>query len=387
MSKVVKNIKKTLLSLLVLGMGTSGMVGCSRTGIGAVPNSEVKSLALIVVPNKGRVDVLDTQINRVIQSLKTDDGPSSIAVSPDGRQILVTNTTSGTVSVFLRRDNETFQELNPVGSGVRPIGIAFNPNSQLYSEAYVAYEGSGSDGKILILDTRDKSASPKIRQVISLPDSQPRKIVVSKDGNRVFITDGLNDRIITLVKTGNNFSKNFSQPFDQNRANVDLQGMVADDQDRLFIANGARSDVYVFNGRGNAVAQNITLQDNQVVGTEQVGPKNLLLYKNPQTNVEKLYVTGYNASVVSVIDPKNLRLLRNIRLYQNVATRDSYNPVGINIGSSSSKDDVIYVTNASGLTITLIDPATDTLKRNISPVESAGAQDPLGEVVTIGAVK
>ena len=48
---------------------------------------------------------------------------------------------------------------------------------------------------------------------------------------------------------------------------------------------------------------------------------------------------------------------------------------------------LIYVTNTSGLTVSLIDPVTDTLNRNISTTVSAGAQDPLGEIVTVAPVK
>lgn len=393
MSKVGNKLKRTVMTALMVAVGTSMFVGsASLTACVRGPGDtfqtlkEVKSMGLIVVPNKNRVDVMDLQINRVIETLQTDDRPNSIAVSPDGRQILVTNQNSGTVSVFLRRDNDTFQSLNPVGSGLRPIGVAFNPNTQ-YSEAYVAYEG---DSKLLVLDTRDRNASPKITQVISLSDtlvSSPKNIVVSPTGNRIYVTDSKNGRIITLARAGVNFNRSFSPPFATNGSGIELSGIIIDPEtERLFIANEARSDVFVFNGNSNQVMTPINLQDNQIVGQRQVGPRNLVLYNNPERGIKKIYVTGHNASIVSVIDPTNMRLLKNIPLAQNTL-KDSYNPVGIAVGTNASKEDVIYVTNTSGLTVSLIDPVTDTLNRNISTTVSAGAQDPLGEIVTVAPVK
>jgi DNA-binding beta-propeller fold protein YncE len=90
---------------------------------------------------------------------------------------------------------------------------------------------------------------------------------------------------------------------------------------------------------------------------------------------------------VSVIDPIHNRLLKNIPLAQNAAGRESYNPVGIGVGTLASGEDVIYVTNTSGLNISLIDPRNDTLRRSFGTTASGGGQDPLGEMVTIGPVK
>lgn len=382
MSNVGNKFRKSLLGLLVLGIGASSIISCSRDSVLNVASlREVKLQALMVVPNSNRIDVLDMQTNRVVTTLQTDALPSSIAASPDGRMILVTNANSGTVSVFLRRDNNDYIKLNSVGSGVRPIGVAFNPVSAI-KEAYVAYEG---DSKVLVLDTSNQSASPKVIRAIQLPGSTPRKLVVSPDGQRVYITDSLIPRVITLIRSSN-FTKNLSQPFDTNPANVSLDGIIVDASDRLFIANNARSDVFVFNGKTNTIIQDINLQDNQVVLQNQVGPRNLAMYKDVNGQDKAIYVTGYNASVVSVINPKTLTLKTNIRLsLTNV--RDSYNPVGVGVGTLSSGEDIIYVTNSSGLTISLIDPANDTLRRNISTTASAGSQEPLGELVTLGPVK
>lgn len=406
MSKL-SNIKKSLLGVLVLGMATTSLTACDRASVGNTANIPVvKSLALMVVPNKDRIDVLDMQTNRVTQSLTTDQRPNSIAASPDGRLILVSNVNSGTVSVFLRRDNDTFQELNSIGNGTRPSGIAFNPAAPTINEAYVAYEG---DGKILVLDTSSKTAAPRISRVLNLQGAAPRKIAVSNDGNRIYVTDNAAARLIILTRTGSSFTRNevtlvqgvANVPGSTTNSNVNLDGILIDQPElnpnipqggatsqgtgRVFISNNTQDEIIVV--RGNAVETKIGLKDNQITGSNQVGPRNMAIYRNPQTGAEKLYVAGYNASVISVIDVKTLRLIRNIPLTQNSQGRDSYNPVGVGVGTLASKEDVIYVTNASGMTISLLDPANDSLKRNISTTISAASQDPLGEVVTVGPVR
>ena len=408
MLNVGNKAKKSLLGMFILGLTATSISACGArpdiTNTSGVP--DIKSLALMVVPNKDRIDVLDMQTNRVTQSLSTDQRPSNIAASPDGRMILVTNTNSGTISVFLRRDNDVFQQLNSIGNGLRPVGIAFNPNPSV-NEAYVAYEG---ESKVLVLDTRDRNAAPRIIRVLNLQGAAPRKIAVSNDGTKIYVTDNSSARLIILNRTSAaSFTRNevqlvagVSTTPGTNNNSINLEGLYIDQPatsgttanssatqtgtGRVFISNNTQDTLIVV--RGNAVESTISLKDNQIVGQNQVGPRNMTVYRNPQTGTEKLYVAGYNASVISVIDVKTLRLLKNIPLTQNSgATRESYNPVSVAVGTLASKEDVIYVTNTSGLTVSLIDPASDTLKRSFSTTISAAAQDPLGEIVTVGPIR
>lgn len=386
-------IKKSLLSLLAAGLVVTSFSACRRPGLELLP--EVKTTALMVVPNKDRVEVLDAATNRVIQTLKTDQRPNSIAASPDGRLILVTNTNSGTVSAFLRRDNDNFITLNSVGNGIRPMGVAFNPNAN-FSEAYVAYEGDGkSDGKLMVLDTRDKNSAPRITKVLSLPGSSPRKIAVNKAGDRLFVTDSQNGELIVITRTNSTFNRSAKIPLGTNNTSlpgnggnsVSIEGIFIDDvNSRVYVANATTDSIVVVNTQNpNTSPQIISLRDNQIVGSNQVGPRNIAYYRNPANGQEKLYVTGYNASVISVIDAKQLRLIRNIPLSINTQGRESYNPVGIGVANSAGTD-YVYVTNTSGLTLSLIDPNTDTLRRNTSSEASAADQSPLGEMITVGAV-
>ncbi len=399
--------KKSLLGMFILSLTATSISACGDRAnvLNTAGIPDIKSLALMVVPNKDRIDVLDMQTNRVTQSLNTDQRPSNIAASPDGRMILVTNSNSGTVSVFLRRDNDTFQQLNSIGQGIRPVGIAFNPAPNV-NEAYVAYEG---DSKVIVLDTKDRNSAPRISRVLNLQGASPGKVAVSNDGTKIYVTDNSSAKLIILNRTSSSsFTRNevplvqgASSNLGTNNGSIKLDGLYIDQPaastnsantsatnpgtGRVFISNNTQDTLIVV--RGNTVETTISLKDNQIVGQNQVGPRNMTIYRNPQTGTEKLYVAGYNASVISVIDVKTLRLLKNIPLSQNTATRDSYNPVSVAVGTLASKEDVIYVTNTSGLTVSLVDPATDTLKRSFSTTISAAAQDPLGDMVTVGPVR
>jgi len=383
------SIKKVLFTFLAVSI-VGSLTACQRpiNSSALTKGGDVKTHALMVVPNSDRIDVLDMKDNRIVQTLKTDSRPTSIATSANGRLILVTNYNSGTVSVFLRRDNETFETLGSIGQGKNPIGVVFNPNPTI-SEAYVVYQG---DSKVLVLNTSNQNSAPKIINTIALPGSNPEKIVVSKDGNSVFIADDnkQGSRIITLVRTGNSFRPSYSQPFTtaSDAGNVDLDGMIIDDNNRLFIANAARSEIFVFDGKTGQLANpaTINLQDSQITGSKTIGPKNLLFYTSRTTGAQKIYVTGYSASVVSVIDAKTLQRIKTIPLDRATQGKESNNPVGIALGTSSSKEDIVYITNTAGLTISIIDPVQDILKRNVSTTASSALQKPLGEVVSIGTI-
>ena len=384
---MLKNkLKKALFTFLAIGI-VGSLTSCQRgTTVNALTvGTEVKTLALMVVPNSDRIDILDMKDNRITQSLKTDNRPTSIAASTSGRLILVTNYNSGTVSVFLRKDNQEFETLGSIGQGKNPIGVVFNPK---HKEAYVVYQG---DSKVLVLDTSNENSAPRIINTINLSGSNPEKVVVSKDGNNVFITDNnkTGSRVITLVRTSaTSFRQSYSQTFTSSSdvGSVQLDGMVVDDNNRLFIANSAGSGIFVFDGKTGQLSTTINLQDSTITGSRTVGPKNLLLYTNKTTSKQKIYVTGYSASVVSVIDVTTLQRTKTIPLDKATSGREANNPVGIALGTSSSNEDIIYITNTAGLTISIIDPVQDILKRNISTTMSSSFQAPLGEVVSVGTI-
>lgn len=392
--RVSKKLTKSLVGVFSAALIISSVSSCARDGL--PPDLvDVRTVAFATVPSKNRIDVFDTSSNTKTISLYTDDRPTSVAVSPNGRLILATNANSGTVSVFLRRDNETFQKLNSVGNGTRPVGVVFNPK---FDEAYVAYEG---DSKILVLDTKNTNASPRIAGVVSLQGITPKKMVVNSDGTKVFVTDSANAKLLVLVKSGTSLIRKNSEINLVSNAisgpgsatSTVLEGMVITKDDKVYVADYTHDEVKVIDGKlANGVPQSINLRTGggNIGLNANIGPRNMTVYKSA-TGVEKVYVAGYNASIVSSINVQTGKVT-NIPLtastgFQGNSGRDSYNPVGVAVSVGPGGKDVIYVTNNSGLTLSMIDPERDVLIRNTSLETDPGSQDPLGEVVSASSVK
>lgn len=387
---ISKKLTKSVVGIFCSALMISTVVSCRTAGDAILTN--VSTTAFAVVPNKNRIDVINTQTNEAFDSLFTDEKPSSIAVSPDARMILATNSISGTVSVFLRKPNDTFQKLNSVGSGTRPAGIVFNPK---FPEAYVAYEG---DGRILVLDTRSVTASPRVVGVVTLQGAAPKKMVISPDGTRLFVTDSANAKLLVLTKTGTNLIKKSGEvslvanSLAGSANSTILEGIVMTKQEKVYIADYTRDTIMVVDGKqSTGTPQSINLRSGTGANlsvNSNIGPKNMTVYTT-LAGKEKIYVAGYNASIISSIDVQTSKVV-NIPLtgstgFQGNTGRDSYNPIGVAVANFNGKD-FIYATNSSGLSLSMIDPETDRLQRNTSTSFSAAEQEPFGEIVSAGSV-
>jgi len=348
--------------------------------------SDIKTPAFIVVLNKNRVDVINTQNNEVFDDLFTEEKPSSVAISPDEKLILVTNSGSGTVSAFFKKPNDTFQKLNSVGSGKNPQGIVFNP---VFPEAYVAYEG---DGKILVLDVTNTNISPTIITSIDIKGSTPKKMVTNKDGTKLFITDSANGKLLVFTKTKNELIKKTEEISLIENLKDDVSnptffdGIAITKNEKIYISDYARDNILIVDTKKiNEKQQVINLRDtykSNLKEDQQMGPRNITVYRT-LSGKEKVFVACYNSSVVSSIDVETNKVI-NIPLtgstgFQGNTGRDSYNPVGITVANFNGKD-FIYVTNTSGLPLSMIDPETNRLQRNISIYDSR--QEPYGEIVS-----
>src|SRR5690606_36409047 len=136
-SLIFNRVKKVVLVFLLILF----IFGCEIFD-NNINQSDLKRFALLIAPATNNIFLMDLNINRIIQRFEADGIPTSLAISPNQKLILVTNSDSGKVSVFFRKGNTVFQKLESVGEGNSPYGVAFNP---VYPEAYVAYQG---DGKI-----------------------------------------------------------------------------------------------------------------------------------------------------------------------------------------------------------------------------------------------
>lgn len=345
-------------------------------------------LAAMTAPSRNQLYLMNLQTHRVNLQLDTGTTPVGVAVSPSGRQILVSNYNDGTISVYWREDGDSYTPLGQVGSGSQPLGITFNPNPTI-SEAYVAYQG---DGRVLVLDTRAVRQRPTIVTTISLPglDARPapRKVVCSPDGSRVFVTDGGNDLVYTITRTGGttgSFAVTPSAKFPGQSASIDLHGMVALQNGLVFIANRAASNLLVFNGANNQIVGEVNLQDRiSQVRSPIVGPLNIAI--NAQKT--KMYVSGNAASVVSEVALQTngtASLLKNVSVF-NGRNDTASSPYGVAITADGSN---VYTTNEGGRNLSVLNASPDLtfgseLFKNIGTAASASELVPLNEITMVG---
>lgn len=111
---------------------------------------------------------------KIDQVIKVGSVPKYLAVTPDGRYLLVSNWTSYTVSIVNTRTGHQFRTIRV---GRYPRGIAIDPDSRW---AYVAVMGSNDVAKI---DLRDFSLH-WVRNV----GSSPRHLVMSPKGGILYVT-------------------------------------------------------------------------------------------------------------------------------------------------------------------------------------------------------
>jgi YVTN family beta-propeller protein len=118
-----------------------------------------------------RVDVAHQRIDKVIQ---VDLVPKYVAVSPDGRRLLVTNWCSYTLDVI---DLKAWRVLKEIPIGAYPRGIAVSPDSRT---GYVAVMGSTH---LAVVDLSTYAITATVTVGVS-----PRHVVISPDGHYVYAT-------------------------------------------------------------------------------------------------------------------------------------------------------------------------------------------------------
>jgi YVTN family beta-propeller protein len=143
-----------------------------------------------------RINTVTYAIERVVP---VGAVPKYVAVTPDGRRVLVTNWCSSDLSVI---DAATAKEIARIPlRGKHPRGIAVSPDSRT---AYIALMGSD---RVVRVDLASRAVSDYART-----GDGPRHIVISRDGRTLFITnngdgtvsklDRASGSVVRWVRTG-----------------------------------------------------------------------------------------------------------------------------------------------------------------------------------------
>lgn len=164
-------------------------IGAKTYGLLSVGGSRVYATAAledaIIVLDVALFDVLDELVRNVAR-ITGVDFPVSVAASPDGSRLYVSNYFSATVSVVdatkvtvgVFDQPAVVVDTIPVSTG--PYGLAVSPDA---SRLYVAHFPEGNE--ITVVDTTSFAAI----DVISVESGPVRGLAISRDGSKLYATN------------------------------------------------------------------------------------------------------------------------------------------------------------------------------------------------------
>lgn len=215
---------------------------------------------------------IDTKTLRKTDAIRVGEVPKYLAITPDGRRMLVGNWCSWDISVV---DLRKGREIKRIKAGVAPRGMAFSPNGK---RAYVTLVG---EHRILIIDMDRLAVKGQITGI----GRRPRHLVMSPGGRYLYITVQGEDkprradgRILKYdIKKRKVVAR--SKPLIEPRTTV-----AADDGKSLFVVDYHPGTVVKLDAR------NLKQLQSKYLGYHPIG----VTYDN-KTN--KVWVSGYGGSV------------------------------------------------------------------------------------------
>ena len=195
--------------------------------------------------------------------------PKYVAVTPNGRQVLVTNWCSFALSVV---DRAQMREVRRIPLGAYPRGIVVSPDSR---RAYVAIMG-GRD--VAVVDLANLTTS-WIRNV----GGGPRHLVLSPDGRYLYATLNKDGQVVKVDTTTGT-----------------VVGRVATgNQPRSMAISPDGTALYVVNYESNSVAK-VRTSDLAVTQTVPTGVHPIGITYEPTT--DRVFVAIYTGAIVVLAD-------------------------------------------------------------------------------------
>jgi YVTN family beta-propeller protein len=195
--------------ITVIQTSTNQVVGSITLLAKASPGAMVFSpdgTRAYVAANSSTVDIVNVATMKAVSSMESLGGPGGLAISPDGKTLLVTNSGSSQVAAIAQASGHALANI--------PVG-AMDYGNQLYSEyggAAVSADGTRayvtnySSANVAVIDT----ASKKV--VTTVPTgATPVGVVVSLDGSKAYVANsGYNS--VTVIDTATFATKQIHMP-------------------------------------------------------------------------------------------------------------------------------------------------------------------------------
>ena len=109
----------------------------------------------------GNMTVIDLESDQIITHVYSGRGAEGIAVSPDEKEVWVTNRSDNTLTVF---DTQSFEVIETIPCGEFPIRTKFSPDGKLFLVS------NARSGEIAVFDAEEKNLAANISLKIELSD-------------------------------------------------------------------------------------------------------------------------------------------------------------------------------------------------------------------------
>ncbi len=325
-------------------IGPDGYQNSSITGSYAyITSSDTDTVAIIDTLTDNVTNIVDTETFTNTDIRNGGDSPYGVAVTPDGTEVYVTNTNSGTVSVIDTVTNSVVAIVDVKGYA---RGIAVNPTG---TKVYVASDFMDYDserathGIVSEIDTATKTVTATIKVGVN-----PYGVAVSPNGTEIYVVNRDSSTISIVDTTTKKFKAtipvgdgDYYYPYN----NEGPTGVaIAPDGKKLYVTS------YVY---GNAAVFVINTTTETITETIKVGTEPNGIAVNPDGT--KVYVANSGSSTVSVIDTST----NNVTATVNVGK----GPYGIAVTPDGMK---VYTTNYRDNTVSVIDTSTNTVINTVN---------------------
>lgn len=291
-----------LLSPVFVGDGSGDYQG--------IAVDAARSRVYVPNANENSVSVIDTNENRVVDTLSVGSGPTGAAVEPATGTVYITNSQDGTVSVL----DPSGKLLGTVAVGANPVGVAVDSSTR---RAYVI---TNLPCSIVVLEGTSKRAQ------LTLPDALDLYGIAIDPGSRVYAADNYGLIHVALLD-GNTITDGGSF-----ESGVSVAGLAVDRTSHAIYATGFGSlNVKAFGPDGSLIRSYDVQQGPTGIAFDQESGK--------------AYVADTLADGYSVIDRAGA--------VENSAPVGTVN-TGLAFDSAAHR---VYAANLTGNSVSVIDPS------------------------------
>ncbi|MDQ1274796.1 MAG: hypothetical protein QG610_368, partial [Euryarchaeota archaeon] len=286
------------------------------------------SYAFITNINSNTVSVINTENNNLTATVPVGINPIGVAVSPDGKNVYVTNAHydhRGSVSVIDTAINKVIAIVD-IGDKYSPCGIAITPDGK---KLYVANRDI-SGVSVIDISTKTVTAAVPVGK-------WPMGVASSPDGTKVYVTNRYSNNVSVIDTVTNTVIASI-------KVEVGSSGItVSPDGTKLYVTNCESNTISVIDTNSNTVTATVPVEEWPLGVT--VTPDGT-----------KAYVVNQRSNNVSVIDTATKTVIASVKVGRG--------PYGIAVTPDGRE---VYVANFGddenlGKTVSIIDTATNKVK-------------------------